>query len=52
MSETITVDGYTVKKGDWVPALYPSTAILRRVTGPGPTIELELEPEHCRFVSP
>ncbi|MBT2442543.1 AAA family ATPase [Streptomyces sp. ISL-36] len=38
-------------QGGWVPAPYPSMAILRRVTGPGPAIELELEPEHCRFVS-
>lgn len=28
---------------------YPSTAILRRVSGLGPAIELELEPERCRF---
>ncbi|MDX2291815.1 MULTISPECIES: hypothetical protein [Streptomyces] len=38
--------------GNWDATTYPSTAILRRVTGPGPAIELELEPEHCRFVSP
>ncbi|MFJ4873275.1 DnaB-like helicase C-terminal domain-containing protein [Streptomyces sp. NPDC088757] len=38
-------------QGSWVPAPYPSSAILRRVTGRGPAIELELEPEHCRFVS-
>ncbi|MGV9693902.1 DnaB-like helicase C-terminal domain-containing protein [Streptomyces sp. NPDC003444] len=39
-------------QGSWVPTPYPSSAILRQLTGPGPAIELELEPDHCRFVFP
>ncbi|MFF5977124.1 hypothetical protein ACFY7C_37090 [Streptomyces sp. NPDC012769] len=37
-------------QGSWEATTYPSAATLRRVSGPVPAIELELEPEHCRFV--